>query len=50
MSFFSKAEKYDIHKYKLRLLFGGAEIKDSDYLYQHNIKNEYIIQVVRTEI
>ena len=33
--------------YKLRLFFGGQEIKDEQFLYQHNLKREYKIQVMK---
>ncbi len=47
--FFSSAEKYSPDQYKLRLLFGGAEIKESDHLYQHVLKDGYTIQILRTK-
>ena len=32
---------------KLRLFFSGMEIKDEHYLYQHKLKNEFKIQVMK---
>ena len=34
-------------KFCLRLFFGGMEIKDDHYLYQHHLKNGYKIQVMK---
>jgi len=48
--FFTKAEKYNPADYKIRMLFGGAEIKDTDNLYQHNLKDGYTIQILRNKI
>jgi hypothetical protein len=36
--------KYDENK--IRLLFGGVELKDEQYIYQHKIENEYTIQIL----
>ena len=32
---------------KLRLFFSGMEIKDEHYLYQHKLKNDFKIQVMK---
>ena len=31
----------------LRMFFGGKEIKDNEFIYQHKIHNNYIIQVIK---
>ena len=33
---------------KYRMFFGGNEIKDNEYIYQHKIDNDYIIQIIKT--
>ena len=38
------------NSYKIRLLFGGAEIKDEHTLSQHKIEEGYTIQVMKTKI
>ncbi len=40
-----KKFNFDDFLYKIRLFFGGNEIHDNEFLYQHNIKNNYTIQV-----
>lgn len=45
-AFLKKAGKYNLTDYKIRFLFGGAEIKDEDNLYQHNLKEGYKIQIL----
>ena len=35
----------DIHHQKIRLFFGGNEIHNNEYLYQHKVKENYSIQV-----
>lgn len=40
----------DIDRYRTRLLFGGSEIKDEHKLYQHNLKDEYQIQLIKNLI
>ena len=36
--------------FNLRLFFGGMEIKDEHFLYQHHLKNGYKIQVTSDEV
>jgi hypothetical protein len=36
--------------YTLRLFFGGSEIKDEHKLFQHNLKDEYTIQIIKKQI
>lgn len=45
--YFSKAEKYNPNDFNVRMLFGGAEIKETDSLYQHRLKDGYTIQILR---
>lgn len=40
----------DQNKYKLRLFFSGMEIKDDEYIYQHNLDNNYKIQIMKLKI
>ena len=35
------------NEYNVRLFFGGQEIKNNNFLYQYNIKDEFKIQVMR---
>ena len=37
----------DLVNVKLRILFGGNELMDENFLYQYNIKDEYIIQILK---
>jgi Ubiquitin family len=37
-------------KFKLRLLFGGAELKDDNLLYQYNFQDGYIIQILKLNV
>lgn len=36
----------EIDSYHIRLFFGGNEIKDDQYLYQHKVMNNYTIQLI----
>lgn len=40
----------NLNQYKVRLLFGGAEIKDEQNLYGHKVKDGYTIHVVKSKI
>ncbi len=37
----------DLNDYRVRLIFGGTEIKSEHKLGQHNIKPEYSVQVMK---
>jgi len=37
---------FNYPKDKMRFFFGGAEIKDEHKLFQHNLKDDYIIQLM----
>ena len=45
-------EKMNIkeNEYKLRLFFSGTEIKDNEYIYQHNLDNDFKIQVMKLKV
>ena len=38
------------NEYKLRLFFSGMEIKDNEYIYQHNLDNDFKIQIIKLKI
>jgi hypothetical protein len=40
----------DENNYKIRLLFGGSEIKDEQTLSQHKVEDGYTIQVMKNKI
>ena len=40
----------DLVNVKLRILFGGNELMDENFLYQYNIKDDYIIQVLKLNV
>jgi hypothetical protein len=40
----------DETKYKCRLLFGGSELQDDHNLFQHNIKEGFQIQIIKSII
>ena len=42
---YKELKKYDDGS--LRMFFGGKEIKDNEFIYQHKIHNNYIIQVIK---
>ena len=44
---YAKAKGYDMNQHKIRLFFGGNEIKDNEFIYQHKICNNYIIQATK---
>ena len=43
---FAKKANVDLKKRKLRMFFGGNEIKDEHLLAQHNLDDEFKIQVM----
>jgi hypothetical protein len=43
---YCKAENIDINTHKIRAIFGGAEIKDDHKLYNHDIKNNFTVQLM----
>lgn len=47
---FTEKLNLNINEWKIRLLFGGAEIKDDQMLYQHKIKDGFTIQVSKNKI
>ena len=42
---FANQYNIDLNKFVIRLLFGGGIIKENDSLYQHKVKDGYIIQI-----
>jgi hypothetical protein len=44
---YATSEKLDQAAFKLRLFFGGSEIKDEHKLYSHNIKTNFCIQLMK---
>ena len=44
---FRKKANIDSKKFNFRFFLGGQEIKDEHYLYQHNIRSDYKIQVMK---
>ena len=40
-------ENIDKSKYNFKLIFGGGIIKDDETLFQHKVKNEYVIQICK---
>ena len=47
---FCEENNIDKEKYKIKLIFGGAIIKDDETLFQHKVKNDYVIQICKNEI
>jgi len=43
-------ENIDMNKYNFKLIFGGGIIKEDETLYQHKVKNDYVIQICKNEI
>lgn len=44
---YAEHNKIDLEKIKLRLLFGGSELKDDNFLYQYKLDDGYIIQILK---
>lgn len=42
---YCKEKEMKIQEFNIRLFFGGNEIKDEHYLYQHKVMNNYTIQI-----
>ena len=47
---YCEEENIDRDKFKFRLIFGGGIIKDNETLFQHKLKNDYVIQISKFEI
>ena len=43
-------ENIEKDKYTFKLIFGGGIIKDDETLFQHKVKNDYVIQICKYEI
>ena len=44
---FIEETKTDLKEYKIRLFFSGMEIKDTDFIYQHSLEDDFKIQVMK---
>ena len=47
---YMELNKLDSNKFKLRLFFGGTELKDEEELYRYKIKTNYTVQLSKGEI
>ena len=47
---YAEEEKIDLKKNKVRLLFGGGIIRENESLFQHKVKNGFLIQICITPI
>jgi hypothetical protein len=47
---FAELANLNIEEYKLRLLFGGVEIKEENFIYQYKIENGYTVQIMKTKL
>ncbi len=47
---FIEKTKMNKNEYKLRLFFSGMEIKDNEYIYQHNLDNDFKIQIMKLKV
>ena len=47
---FIAKSKMNENEYKLRLFFSGMEIKDNEYIYQHNMDNDFKIQIMKLKV
>ena len=43
-------ENIEKEKYNFKLIFGGGLIKDDETLFQHKVKNDYVIQICKYKI
>lgn len=41
---------YDKNKIRIRLFFGGTELKDEEKLYKYKIKNNYLVQINKIDL
>jgi len=44
---YAENNSIDLTKFKLRFLYGGTELKDDNHLYQYNISEGYIVQILK---
>ena len=47
---YAENNSIDFDKVKIRLLFGGSELQDDNFLYQYNINDGYIIQILKIDL
>ena len=49
-SLFFQISEINSEDFKIKFIFGGTIIKDEDLIYQHSIKNEYTVQILKLKI
>ena len=47
---YAENNSVDLDKVKLRFLYGGSELNDDNFIYQYNICNGYIIQILKINL
>jgi hypothetical protein len=47
---FCAKNNIDPNKFKIRMLFGGVEMKDENYLYQYKMHDGYTVQILQIPI
>ena len=47
---YAENNSIDLVNVKIRLLFGGSELQDDNFLYQYNINDGYIIQILKINL
>ena len=47
---YAENNSIDLKTVKIRLLFGGSELQDDNFLYQYNINDDYIIQILKINL
>ena len=44
---FAEINSIDLVNTKIRFLFGGSELLDDNLIYQYNLKDDYLVQVLK---
>lgn len=44
---FAEINSIDLVNTKIRFLFGGTELLDDNLIYQYNLKDDYLVQVLK---
>jgi hypothetical protein len=47
---YMKINNFDNDKIRIRLFFGGTELKDNDEIFKYKIKHNFTVQVNKIEI
>ena len=47
---YAENNSFNLDTVRLRLLYGGSELVDDNFIYQYNICNDYIIQVIKINL